>query len=127
MQIEGPRHYVEQLFNESGIIPVEQNSPGCGTVLTGHYNCSQPPKIGFQFGPNFLQPVMHIHPSALKQTDNGNNNCTASIVGSGDDANGSSWILGKPFFHGKYLDFNVDQKRVGVAYLNSTEAQADDT
>ncbi|KHN99762.1 aspartic protease precursor [Metarhizium album ARSEF 1941] len=103
--IFGPTDQVGNLFRQAGIRAV-QTSAG----LTGHYNCSAPPAIGFSFGgKNF-----DLLPAALAFAKDGDD-CTAAVHGS--DAFGGRWLVGQAFFQGRYIDHNIADATMGFADL----------
>ena len=114
-QIVGPIAQVRRLFNRLGLQAIEQNLPGCTSVLFGYYPCDSPPQVGYQFGA--ANPTFEIEASAFKQADDGGNNCTAIITGIDLGAGVPLWIVGQAWFQGKYVDFNDAGKTVGVAQL----------
>ncbi|KAK4547883.1 hypothetical protein LTR36_010602 [Oleoguttula mirabilis] len=115
--IVGPTAQIRSLFEALGIQAVEQNLPGCTTVLFGYYPCNSPPAIGFQLGAG--NPIFNIEPSAFVQASNGGNNCTATVTGIDIGFPGGLWIVGQSWFQGKYVDFDADNRSVGVALLRN--------
>ncbi|KAF2860896.1 acid protease [Piedraia hortae CBS 480.64] len=109
--VVGPPSQVRQLFSKLGIQAVEQNLPGCTSVLFGYYDCAAPPTVGFTIG----DETFNIAASAFQQAKNGPNNCTAVITGI--DFGSDFWIVGQAWFQGKYVDFDVDHSQIGVASL----------
>ena len=91
---------------------------GCnGGVITGQYICDGSmiyPAVGFQFGED-KEWSLSISPSAFRGPGNGNGNCTAAIISI--DLGLDMWIVGQPWFQGKYVDFNRETQKVTVAYL----------
>lgn len=115
--IVAPQKAAKALFAKLGIQAVEQNLPGCAQVLFGYYKCDAPPTVGFSFGDG---KVYNIEPSAFKQADNGNNNCTAIITGLDFEGQGTSdWIVGQAFFQGKYVDHNSDAGTMSFGTLKN--------
>lgn len=113
------------MFEALGIQAVEQNLPGCTSVLFGYYPCDSPPKVGFQLGSE--NPIFNIEPAAFEQANNGGNNCTATVTGIDLGFPGGLWILGQSWFQGKYVDFYNEggEPSIGVAHLsNPTTAGA---
>ncbi|OLN85417.1 Gastricsin [Colletotrichum chlorophyti] len=95
--VVGPTAQVMKLFDAAGIQAVNHSLPGFGFSLsTGS------------------EEVFNIDATAFKEAMNGGNNCTATIAGL-DDLN--SWIVGQSWFQGKYIDFDVTGKSVGIAPL----------
>jgi pepsin A len=105
--IFGPTNQVSKIFSQAGIHAV-QTANG----ITGYYNCSAPPEIGFSLGgTNF-----NILAKALAFAKNGDN-CTASVHGT--NAFGNSWLVGQAFFQGRYIDHNIDDGTMGFANLKA--------
>lgn len=104
--IFGPTQQVRSVFNIAGI-EYSEDSKG----ITGYYNCSSPPEIGFVFGGK----TFNILASALAFKMDGDS-CTASIHGTYDF--GNSWLVGQAFFRGKYIDHNIDYGTIGFAELS---------
>lgn len=120
-QIVGPRAAVRQLFSELGIQAVQQHLAGCTSVLFGYYPCDSPPQVGFRIGGDD-SPTFPISPAAFRQIARGSNNCTATITGIDfHSSSGPLWIVGQAWFQGKYIDFNVDNQRIGVASLKAAD------
>ncbi|KAK5110053.1 hypothetical protein LTR62_006297 [Meristemomyces frigidus] len=103
------------LFHKLGIQAVEQNLPGCTTVLFGYYPCASPPQVGFSLGNSTRS--FNIEVSAFEQANDGKGNCTAILTGIDLDPEHSLWIIGQAWFQGKYIDFDQTGGRVGVATL----------
>ncbi|KAK5717852.1 hypothetical protein LTR15_008693 [Elasticomyces elasticus] len=112
--IVAPKSELRKLFAALGMQAVEQNLPGCTSVLFGYYPCDAPPGVGLTFGDD--SPWFDIEPSAFQQADNGNNNCTAIITGI-DFGREPVWIFEQAWFQGKYVDFDQSGKKLGVARL----------
>ncbi|TQN71643.1 Pepsin A, partial [Colletotrichum shisoi] len=113
VNIVGPIAQVAKLFETAGIQAVNLSLPGCRKVLTGFYPCDKPPAIDFGLSTG-SKDVFGIDADAFKQAVNGENNCTATITGID---NLRLWVLGQSWFRGKYVDFDVTGKTIGVAYL----------
>ncbi|KAG5927796.1 hypothetical protein E4U42_001765 [Claviceps africana] len=103
--IYGPLEKVNDLFNAAGVQVVRSASG-----ITGYYDCRSPPKIGFALSGTTFE----IAPEALALAKDGNN-CTASVKGT--NAFGPWWILGQPFFQGRYIDHDVTGHKIGFANL----------
>ncbi|GJC96157.1 hypothetical protein ColKHC_04983 [Colletotrichum higginsianum] len=104
---------VAKLFETAGIQAVNLSLPGCTKVMTGHYPCDKPPAITFGLNSG-SKDAFGIEAAAFKQAVNGGNNCTATITGID---NFRIWVIGQSWFRGKYIDFDVTGKTIGVAYL----------
>ncbi|QPH02360.1 hypothetical protein C2857_006569 [Epichloe festucae Fl1] len=101
--IFGPTEQVSHLFQKAGIEAARAQNG-----ITGYYRCSAPPKIGFSLGGrNF-----NVLPEALAFAKEGDN-CTASVRGS--DAFGNNWLVGQPFFQGRYIDHSIRDGTMGFA------------
>ncbi|OHW90382.1 aspartic protease precursor, partial [Colletotrichum incanum] len=108
-----PTAQVMKLFDAAGIQAVNLSLPGCTKVLTGYYQCDNPPAVDFGLSTG-SEGFFSIEATAFKQAVNGGNNCTATVAGI-DTFN--MWIIGQSWFQGKYVDFDVTGKRIGVAQL----------
>ncbi|KAK3674707.1 hypothetical protein LTR78_005429 [Recurvomyces mirabilis] len=113
----GPISDVQKLFDILGIQAVQQNLPGCTSVLFGYYPCDAPPKVGFTIGNSTKS--FDIESSAFQQADNGNNNCTAIVTGIDLSTRHPLWIIGQAWFQGKYVDFDPANSKLGVAPLKA--------
>ncbi|TID02439.1 Lysosomal aspartic protease [Colletotrichum higginsianum] len=111
--VVGPIAQVAKLFETAGIQAVNLSLPGCTKVMTGHYPCDKPPAITFGLNSG-SKDAFGIEAAAFKQAVNGGNNCTATITGID---NFRIWVIGQSWFRGKYIDFDVTGKTIGVAYL----------
>ncbi|KAK2608811.1 hypothetical protein QQS21_002668 [Conoideocrella luteorostrata] len=108
--ILGPLGQVRSLFKMAGMQSVETD-----TFITGYYNCSAPPEIGFEIGGT----IFNVLPAALASSRDGDN-CTASIHGSYSPG---GWALGQPFFQGKYIDHYVSKRTMGFANLKDAGSE----
>ena len=123
---------VKDLFTTLGLQIVNYSIPLYGSLIKGYFPCDKPPQmpVGFSFpAQKELQhspenttvskqaKTFNILPSQWAFEDNGNNNCTAVIIGLGP---GEGWVVGQPFFEGHYLDFFPGKNYTfGIADLKS--------
>ena len=128
-----PPSDAKDIFEAAGIQTVEVEPPwgNCteayagGKIVLGYYPCDNPPKIGLHLldpkDGNIRGPVFNIEPEAFKMHDNGNNNCTATIVGlPSQERHGSkSWNVGNAWMRGKYTDYTSWGVLQGVALLKN--------
>ena len=109
--------HVKRLFDLNNIQTVVRDEPGCFSpkVLFGYYPCDAPPKIGFTIGTE----VFNIEGTSFKLKDNGNNNCTSTLVGVEGKAFAGSdgWLIGQAWMQGKYFDFDLGGNSVAAAEL----------
>ncbi|KAG6000132.1 hypothetical protein E4U54_001537 [Claviceps lovelessii] len=105
----GPTDQVTQLFEAAGV-QVVRSGDGTVTTVTGYYDCRAPPKIGF----SLAGQTFDIVPAALAYARRGHN-CTASVKGASSLDNW--WLIGQPFFQGRYVDHDIQAQRMGFANL----------
>ncbi|KAH8654537.1 aspartic peptidase domain-containing protein [Tricladium varicosporioides] len=130
--IFGPFDVVQNLFNLAGIQSISRvtllREGVNATILTGYYPCATPPIFGFGFPSlanislaesNMSSPVsnssriFNVAAEALVQNST-NGICTSSIYGAKDL---DLWLVGQPFFQGRYIDHNFDNGSMGFADL----------
>lgn len=111
-----PAPVVKEILDNLGFQVVNYSVPIYGSVIKGYLPCVKRPTVGFSFpaqavleNPSQSTSIISkkaknfkILPSQWAFQDNGNNNCTAILIGLAQEV----WIMGQPFFEGHYLDFN---------------------
>ncbi|KAH6667490.1 aspartic peptidase domain-containing protein [Halenospora varia] len=130
--IFGPFDVVQKLFNLAGIQSISRitllREGVNATILTGYYPCATPPTFGFSL-PSLANislaesnmsssvsnssRVFNVVPEALVQNST-NGNCTSSIYGAKDL---DLWLVGQPFFQGRYVDHDFENGSMGFADL----------
>ncbi|KAE8445245.1 hypothetical protein EG329_013617 [Mollisiaceae sp. DMI_Dod_QoI] len=136
--IVGPIEAVSSIFEATGIQGVLQNSSS-GQQLVGYFPCDSPPTVGFSFPSQSNAStatgtiskngkLFDIPTSVWAAVDNGDNNCTAVISGQDTAAFPGLWVVGQPFFQGRYFDFSLADGTIGIAPLKpSTTTNATST
>ncbi|KAJ0164902.1 Aspartic protease [Colletotrichum tanaceti] len=114
VNVVGPLAQVAKLFENAGIQAVNLSLPGCKKIMTGHYPCDKPPPVTFSLSTGG-EDALGIEAAAFKQAANGENNCTTTITGIAN--NTKFWVIGQSWLQGKYVDFDVTGRTIGVAYL----------
>ncbi|KUJ16902.1 acid protease [Mollisia scopiformis] len=128
--ILGPIEDVSSIFEANGIKGVLSNSSS-GLQLTGYFPCDSPPNIGFSFPSQTNastavgtisknSTIFDIPANTWAAVDNGNNNCTAILGGQDVAAFPGLWVVGQPFFQGRYLDHNLAESTIGIATLKTS-------
>lgn len=123
--IWGPFDTVQRMFDAAGVESVVFPPTGefPGTVIQGSYACASPPEFGFSFpstqnrtaaGQNDSSgTVFNILPEALAASKEGEN-CTTILKGVTDM---DIWIIGQPFYQGKYVDHDFETNLMGWGNL----------
>lgn len=112
-------------FDEAGIQSVLY--PGDPAFLYGYYPCDAPPQFGLKFpaqadiatanktsAVSKKATLFNVARSAFQFADNGNNNCTAVLMGSSQYPD---WTVGQAFFQTHYIDHDVTSQTMGFAKL----------
>ncbi|KAH8682827.1 aspartic peptidase domain-containing protein [Tricladium varicosporioides] len=134
--VVGPINAVTEIFNATGIQGVLQNTTE-GPILTGYFPCDKPPTVGFSFPSQTNastatgsisknSTIFNIPSSLWAVKNNGGNNCTAVMSGQDYSTYPGLWVVGQPFFQGRYIDHNIADGTVGIANLK-TSASANTT
>lgn len=87
---------------------------------TYHFNCSvleKLPAIYFSIGKSLFEVPWQNYVDKIKGSD-GKEVCLSLFVGV-DDLAGLSWYLGDAFFASVYVEFDVDNQRIGFAQLRT--------
>ncbi|KAL3422802.1 Gastricsin [Phlyctema vagabunda] len=130
--IVGPLETVSQIFNATGIQGVISETAD-GPFLTGYFPCNAPPSVGFRIpsqsnastltasaGISVVPTIFNIPNDAWVAKDNGNNNCTAVLGGQNYAAFPGLWVVGQPFFQGRYIDHDLENGMMGFVAANTT-------
>lgn len=82
------------------------------TLVTAYYPCASPPTFGFGLpsldviSPTYAESkLFNIVPSALIQEQNGTE-CKMIVHGVDTLDTRGFWLVGQPFFQGRYIDHN---------------------
>jgi hypothetical protein len=123
--IWGPFDTVQRMFDDAGIesVVLPPTDEFSGTVVQGSYPCASPPAFGFSFpstqnkttaGQNASNgTVFNILPEALAASKEGEK-CTTILKGV---TNMDIWIVGQPFYQGRYVDHDFKTNMMGWANL----------
>ncbi|KAJ5814798.1 acid protease [Penicillium riverlandense] len=135
--ITGPVNDVLSIFNATSIQSVVHNTTD-GVTVTGYFPCDKPPTIGFSIPSranvstavnansgsiSHKSAIFDIAPEQWIAADNGNNNCTAVLSGATVPLYPTLWVVGQPFFHGLYIDHNVQDGSMGFAKVRNQSTQ----
>ncbi|OOQ90920.1 hypothetical protein PEBR_01932 [Penicillium brasilianum] len=126
----GPVDDVIAIFKAASIQYVVQTSEDAGTSVTGYFPCDQPPTLGLSIPSQsnattatrqksklvgHRSSIFNIAPDQWIAADNGSNNCTAILSGTDTFPIADLWVVGQPFFHGIYVDHNLQDRTLGFA------------
>ncbi|CAI6338676.1 unnamed protein product [Periconia digitata] len=128
--IWGPSDVVQDMYERAGIewdtIPPTDTFPG--TIIQGSYPCSSPPTFGFGFPSTqnitdaILDPgstvsrkgsIFNVTPEALVASE-ADGICKSILKGV---TNMNIWIVGQPFYQGRYIDHDFETNLMGWADL----------
>ena len=104
---------MDSLHRHLGAIAFEDN-------YTYHFNCSgleTLPPVYFSIGKALFKVPWQSYVDKVKGSG-GEDVCLSSFVGL-DDLAGLSWYLGDAFFASVYVEFDVDNQRIGFAQLRT--------
>ncbi|KAJ5587197.1 acid protease [Penicillium hispanicum] len=127
--IIGPVKDVIAVLEAASVQYVVQSS-SAGTTVTGYFPCDKPPTLGLSIPSQSNvttaakqnsklvsreSSIFNLEPSQWIAADNGNNNCTAIVSGTDVLPQPNMWVVGQPFFHGIYVDHNLQDRTLGFA------------
>ncbi|PVI07960.1 acid protease [Periconia macrospinosa] len=128
--IWGPIDTVQEMYKRAGIeweiIPPTNTFPG--KIIQGSYPCASPPTFGFGFpstqnitdaaqnatsGVSRKGSIFNVVPEALIASES-DGKCKSILKGV---TNLDIWIIGQPFYQGRYIDHNFETRLMGWADL----------